>query len=93
MPFLLGVDFSDQQAGTHLLPLDLTSRGAPGCWLRTSWEVTDGVYAYGTSKSLTLPNVPALAGLHLYYQGAEFHPANNPRVLATANLLRMLIVP
>lgn len=93
MPFLLGVGFSDQIAGANLLPHDLGSLGAPGCAVRTSWDVTDGVFAFGTMRPLALPNTAALAGLTLFWQGAGFHPANNALGLATSDLLRMQIVP
>lgn len=93
MPCVLGIGFSDEVAGANLLPYDLGPIGAPGCWLRSSWDVTDGVIAAGGFRFLPVPNVPALAGLQLFLQAAELHPANNALGIATSDLLRLQIVP
>lgn len=93
MPCFLGIGFSDGVAGANVLPYDLGPLGAPGCWLRSSWDVTDGIVAAGGRRFLAVPNVPALAGLQLFLQAAELHQANNALGVATSDLLRMQVVP
>ncbi|MBK8096792.1 MAG: PKD domain-containing protein [Planctomycetes bacterium] len=93
MPFLLGVGFSDQVAGGRALPFDLGPLGAPGCFVRSSWDVTEGLFAAATNRTLVVPNASALVGMHLFYQGAELHPANNALGVVTSDVLRLEVVP
>ncbi|MFY9342194.1 MAG: hypothetical protein WAT39_06885 [Planctomycetota bacterium] len=62
------------------LPLDLTAVGMPGCFLRTSLDLTDGLFTFGpiASWSLAIPNQGGLLGLRFYQQAFVFNTALNP---------------
>ena len=82
MPIGLGLmitGVSNQSSTLGFLPLDLTSLGLPGCFLRTSLELTDGILTFGTtgSWSLNIPNQVALLGSQFYQQAFVFDPGLN----------------
>ena len=73
------------------LPLDLTTVGAPGCWLYTEVLLllplaTDQGGA--VSVPFTIPDDPALAGHQFFVQWAALDPAANPLGLAWTALGR-----
>lgn len=78
---------SNTVAQNHALPLDLAAFGIPGCQLLVSPEATSlfllpsGGY---TSRTILMPNVPALAGLALYTQAAVLD-ATRPGGLVFSN--------
>jgi hypothetical protein len=61
------------------LPADLTPVGMPGCFLRVSLDLTDGLFTFGTtaSWSLAIPNQSTLLGLRFYQQAFVFDPPLN----------------
>ena len=70
---------SNQVSTLGFLPADLTSLGMPGCSLRTSIDLTDGLLTFGTtaSWSLAIPNQIALLGSLFYQQAFAFDPPLN----------------
>ncbi|MEO0480114.1 MAG: hypothetical protein AAF196_11590 [Planctomycetota bacterium] len=91
----LDVQFSQVPAtaiGTFLLlgfsnpGLDLTALGAPGCVLRSAGEATLPVANPDLPQVTPIPNLPGLAGLTLFLQGAALDPfAGNPFFISLAN--------
>ncbi|MFK7743171.1 MAG: hypothetical protein AB8H80_22845 [Planctomycetota bacterium] len=82
MPIGLGVMItgtSDQISSLGFLPFDLTQLGLPGCMLRTSLDVTDGLITFGTtaSWSLAIPNQAPLIGARFFQQAFAFDPPLN----------------
>lgn len=89
--FLLGN--SDQLWETTPLPLALDPLGMPNCTLLTNPLVTLNGARTGSvaSLGLTIPNVPAFAGVTLYLQGGVVDQAANALGIAMANALRFRI--
>lgn len=82
MPIGLGLmitGISNNSSSLGFLPLDLAPFGMPGCFLRTSMELTDGLLTFGTtaSWSLNIPNNVALLGSQFYQQAFVFDPGLN----------------
>lgn len=82
MPIGLGLmitGVSNQSSTLGFLPLDLTGFGLPGCFLRTSLDLTDGILTFGTtgSWSINIPNQVALLGSQFYQQAFVFDPGLN----------------
>jgi hypothetical protein len=93
LPYLLSLGLSKTSLGSSPLPIDLTPMGAPGCRVYGSWDMVQGFYAWDAMAIYQVPNAPALAGLALYFQGAQLHLLNNALGVATSNLLEMRLVP
>ena len=82
MPIGLGLMItgaSNQTSTLGFLPYDLTAIGLPGCFLRTSLDLTDGLLAFGStaSWSLAIPNGVQLLGAEFYQQAFVFDPPLN----------------
>ncbi len=61
------------------LPFDLGVVGMPGCFLRTSLDLTDALFTFGqtASWSLNIPNQSNLLGVQFYQQAFVFNTALN----------------
>ena len=70
---------SNQTSTLGFLPADLTGFGLPGCDLRVSLDLTDGIITFGTtgSWSLAIPNQTNLLGAQFYQQAFVFDPSLN----------------
>jgi hypothetical protein len=82
---------SNTQIGAIALPLSLASLGAPACALLTSSEIAVPLVAANgrASWTVSLPAVPALAGLAVYFQGLVLgDPAGS---LATSNGMQAVL--
>ncbi|MFT4840536.1 MAG: hypothetical protein ACJAUC_004871 [Planctomycetota bacterium] len=82
MPVGLGLMItgaSNQTSTLGFLPADLTAFGLPGCDLRVSLDLTDGIITFGTtgSWSLAIPNQTNLLGSQFYQQAFVFDPPLN----------------
>lgn len=82
MPIGLGLMItgtSNQVSTLGFLPADLTGLGLPGCELRVSLDLTDGIITFGTtgSWSLAIPNQSNLLGSQFYQQAFVFDPPIN----------------
>ncbi|MCA8977251.1 MAG: hypothetical protein KDC98_21195 [Planctomycetes bacterium] len=93
LPYVLGVGLNSRTFAGMPLPIDLTARGAPGCSLYTSWNLTEGIFPWGSVYRFSVPAAPAFVGLPLYFQAIQLHALNNPMGMATSNLLKMTIAP
>ena len=71
---------------TFFLPLDLQPYGAPGCYLRVSWDLAAGQVTNATgiaSVPFNLPNDPNLLGSRFYQQWLLVDPQANTLGLIT----------
>jgi len=70
---------SNTTANGNPLPLDLAAFGFPGCQLLVSPDSSELFLLPGggyTSRTITVPNVPALAGVFLYTQATALDPTH-----------------
>jgi hypothetical protein len=94
---VLLMDFQNTVFGSFLLPLDLTSFGAPGCFLRTggaasSLVITTGSGAGGGQAIVPLPIPPGMTGLVLYRQWIELQMTPTNALGAVVSNARQLTV-
>lgn len=68
-------------------PVDLTPFGMPGCSLYVNSAAAAGLTINGTTAdfSLLVPNIPGIAGQHLYIQTGSVSPIANALGVAMAN--------
>lgn len=61
------------------LPFDLSVVGMPGCFLRSSLDLTDALFTFGStaSWSLGIPNQTGILGLNFWQQAFVFSPGLN----------------
>jgi hypothetical protein len=61
------------------LPFDLSVVGMPGCFLRSSLDITDALFTFGStaSWSLNIPNQGGILGLNFWQQAFVFSPGLN----------------
>ena len=86
---LVATGWSNTAYGPFTLPVTLAGIGMPGCDLLQSADVFGlfptslggGAFAF----DLALPNVLALAGLHVYLQAFAFAPGVNPLEVVVSN--------
>lgn len=86
--------FSSQWAGTAQLPIDLTGLGMPGCLLYHDLLSTGLPCALGgnvAQYTVTVPDLPFLAGLVVYLQGFVLAPGVNPAGVLTSNALAVTL--
>ncbi|MCU0867481.1 MAG: hypothetical protein MUC36_27175 [Planctomycetes bacterium] len=90
---LLVFGFSDQIWSGIPLPLDLSLIGLSGCTMRVAFDVPEVSSHTGSlTKTLSLPNNPALAGLAFFAQVLAIDPAApNQFGGALSNAVRMQI--
>jgi len=85
----LGVGVSATVWGSFALPLELTSLGASGCFVHSSWDVA--LDAPGGTVAIPVPLEPALGGTVAYAQWGLFGDPNGPPVVTTASTRLLLI--
>ncbi|MBL8754245.1 MAG: hypothetical protein JNK15_13165 [Planctomycetes bacterium] len=74
---ITGTSGSNSTLGS--LPFDLSVVGMPGCFLRSSLDLTDALFTFGptASWSLAIPNQGGLLGLNFWQQAFLFSPPTN----------------
>lgn len=81
--------WSNTAFGAFTLPVSLAALGMPTCNLLQSAEVFGLSVAPTTPGNgeflLPIPNVPAVAGLHVYLQAVGYAPGQNPGGFITSN--------
>jgi hypothetical protein len=90
---LLVVGFSNTTSAVGPLPYDMTSVGAPGCFLRVSIAATHFMIGTGTSATfqLPIPGLHSLLGAHFYTQGASYDPTANALGWVMSNAMEVTI--
>ncbi len=89
----LAIGWSDQQAGSFQLPLDLAPFGMPGCHARVATDLIVPLTGANNTATWTTP-VPqnnALLGISFYQQGFAIDPAVNAAGLTASNSVRVTI--
>ncbi len=89
----LAIGWSDQQAGSFQLPLDLAPFGMPGCHARVATDLIVPLTGANNAATWTTP-VPqnnALLGVSFYQQGFAIDPAANAAGLTASNSVRVTI--
>ena len=93
---VLVLGFSNVTSAFGPLPLDLTSFGMPGCLAHVSLDCSALVPGAGgiATSALTVPALPALAGMIAHGQAIVFDPsAANPAGLVMSDAITFVIGP
>lgn len=93
IPFY-GLSNTIANGGTVPLPYDLSTSGAPGCFLRVDPEVTTLGIADGSGvllNTLLIPATVGLRGLTLYGQALLLDPLNNQLGISMSNDVRLVL--
>ncbi|MBM3496137.1 MAG: PKD domain-containing protein [Armatimonadetes bacterium] len=96
VPWVAGLvllSFDNRWWGSQRLPLDLTSYGMPGCFLRTDiLSVAFVLHANNTiAWQLTVPSDPSLSGLFLFAQALLLAPGVNSHELVMSDAAAMIL--
>ncbi len=92
-PWILAIGLSSTNYWHLILPAQLSSFGMPNCWIYT--DILDS-YAMSTTTgscrwSMTIPNVPALAGLQVFHQGYVNDPMRNEHGFVSTNAVSLVL--